>query len=123
EPAELSVDALLAEDHRVGQREERVVARAALDEGSRERALAFGSSDLLGIEAEELGAQGLQLVELEQALELPAKDVGRRVHGTLLRTVSGGGRARRPHQGGRGSYTHASLRPSGQFRAPVIQGA
>ncbi len=71
-------------DHdRVGERLERVLASAVVDQRARERALAGGAADRLGIEAEEIGTEANHVVELEKPLELAAENVGRVVHRTF----------------------------------------
>ena len=63
-----------------GRRIEAVLLGAVGDQGAGEGALSVGASDALGVDAQKVVAELEELVELEQALELSAKDIGR-AHG------------------------------------------
>ncbi len=77
---EALIGALVREQDRLGERLEGVLVGTVLDERAGESALAAGPPDLLGVVAEQLGAERHHVLELEEALELPAQEVFGRAH-------------------------------------------
>src|SRR5690606_1932408 len=76
----LLADAFFAQEHGVREREQRVLVGAALDQRAGKGAFAFGAAHLDRVEAEQLVAHRLELVELEQAFELAAEEIRGGVH-------------------------------------------
>jgi len=75
ELSDLGACAALRRRDGVAERFERLVRDAVIGQGADERTLPAGASDEIGIEPEQIAAQHEQLVQLEQAFELVAKQV------------------------------------------------